>query len=155
MKRFVLLIAIASAGCDRIPGTTANLEKRSREILTSALFDAESAKFQNLKPVKVSEKGRSARMICGEVNAKNRMGAYVGFTRFVVGRDDETMLIDPREQSGEAEFNDAADQCSRAKSSDFGASWVETACRRVDELIERQSAQEGFNTVWNESCEDG
>ena len=39
------------------------------------LFDADSAKFRSLY---VSPAG----VVCGEVNAKNRFGAYVGFRMF-------------------------------------------------------------------------
>jgi hypothetical protein len=39
------------------------------------LFDSDSAKFRNLY---ISSSG----VVCGEVNAKNRLGAYAGFRMF-------------------------------------------------------------------------
>jgi len=41
----------------------------------SQLFDADSARFRSLY---ISSSG----VVCGEVNAKNRFGAYVGFRMF-------------------------------------------------------------------------
>jgi hypothetical protein len=62
------------------------------KVLRSGLFDPESAQFQDVKHF--STTGAT----CGLVNAKNRMGGYVGFTRFVVRKDGE-VLLDPTDDS--------------------------------------------------------
>jgi hypothetical protein len=49
--------------------------------ITGMLNDPESARFRK---VFVSPKGKA---VCGEVNAKNQMGGYVGFRRFISARD--------------------------------------------------------------------
>lgn len=59
------------------------LEARARSAFEDDLFDPFSARFRNLRS------GRGG-AICGQVNARNRMGAYVGFKAFVVGRDGRT-----------------------------------------------------------------
>lgn len=46
------------------------------------LLDADSAKFRN-------QKGN-----CGEVNSKNRMGGYVGFSRYIYFPEDKTAIIE-------------------------------------------------------------
>ncbi|MGJ8588807.1 MAG: hypothetical protein ACSHXW_11685 [Yoonia sp.] len=46
--------------------------------LESRLFDAESAQYRN---VEISE---LTGWICGEVNSKNRLGAYAGWKKFMV-----------------------------------------------------------------------
>ncbi|RKG37351.1 hypothetical protein [Acinetobacter sp. WCHAc060007] len=46
------------------------------------LLDSDSAKFRN-------QKGN-----CGEVNAKNRMGGYTGFARYIYLPDDKTVIIE-------------------------------------------------------------
>ena len=46
------------------------------------LLDSDSAKFRN-------QKGN-----CGEVNAKNRMGGYTGFVRYVYFPDDKSVVIE-------------------------------------------------------------
>ncbi len=53
--------------------------ERLRTLLTAKLLDPAAAQFRGQFAVEV-EKGTVA--LCGEVNAKNRMGAYVGFRRF-------------------------------------------------------------------------
>lgn len=49
----------------------------AQEAVAAEMIDGESARFRNLG--KIAERGA-----CGEVNAKNRLGAYTGFKRFVV-----------------------------------------------------------------------
>ena len=46
------------------------------------LLDSDSAKFRN-------QKGN-----CGEVNAKNRMGGYTGFARYIYFPEDKTAIIE-------------------------------------------------------------
>ncbi|WP_445773837.1 hypothetical protein [Shewanella sp.] len=52
-----------------------------KELVKQKLIDADSAKFQNLSRV-VNSKNEDA--VCGEVNSRNRMGGYAGFSNFVV-----------------------------------------------------------------------
>lgn len=47
------------------------------------LFDPSAAQFRNLVGAEVTlNSGKTVRRICGEINGKNRLGAYVGFERF-------------------------------------------------------------------------
>lgn len=48
----------------------------AKEAVKNSLKDGESAKFRGIRQIGVT--------ICGEVNAKNAFGAYVGFRPFVV-----------------------------------------------------------------------
>jgi hypothetical protein len=51
----------------------------SRQIkatIRAQLSDPDSAQFRNIR------KGNDSLSWCGEVNAKNRLGGFVGFTRF-------------------------------------------------------------------------
>ncbi|HEX8525930.1 hypothetical protein [Allosphingosinicella sp.] len=59
---------------------TRDLEDRAKRALESYLFDPFSMRVRSVRA------GRNG-AICGQVNAKNRMGAYVGFKDFVVSRD--------------------------------------------------------------------
>lgn len=52
--------------------------KSCQKILKNTLFDVDSAKFENV----YWNNERSH--ICGSVNAKNRMGAYLGGQRFII-----------------------------------------------------------------------
>ena len=52
-----------------------------REAMQEKLKDADSAKLRKLE-IFASKKSNEVFHICGEVNAKNGFGAYVGFTPF-------------------------------------------------------------------------
>jgi hypothetical protein len=84
--------ALALAGCEFIPGTDAHRQRRGEQAAAAALIDPSSALFRN-----VAARGNS---VCGEVNGKNRMGAYVGFTRFVVDTNDWSALLEPASDEG-------------------------------------------------------
>jgi len=58
----------------------------TKKAMASILFDPFSAHYQKLRA------GRNG-AICGEVNGKNRMGAYIGFKDFVIPRDRSTAHI--------------------------------------------------------------
>ncbi|BBH12917.1 hypothetical protein [Chromobacterium haemolyticum] len=58
--------------------TATSSTRVAKTILKSTLFDIDSAKFENV----YWNDGRDH--ICGSVNAKNKMGAYVGVQRFVL-----------------------------------------------------------------------
>lgn len=59
----------------------AELIELSQQSVRDALKDPSSAQFRNVT-VRKSEAGR---VVCGEVNAKNSYGGYVGFRQFVAG----------------------------------------------------------------------
>jgi hypothetical protein len=73
MRRLSLLLVLA--GCSQ-PTDPFAAEKA---IVLEGLKDPGSAQFRNLK--------RYTRMVCGEVNAKNSYGGYVGFEPFLVSAD--------------------------------------------------------------------
>lgn len=55
-----------------------SIEEKARRNL----FDPEAAKFRNIK-------GN-----CGEINAKNKMGGYTGFRRFIYNPETDTVSIE-------------------------------------------------------------
>jgi len=82
----------AQAELDRIKLNEANQkaeqDKERAQIEVAAqkvkdgLIDSDSAKFRN-------QKGS-----CGEVNAKNRMGGYTGFSRYIYFPEDKSVIIE-------------------------------------------------------------
>jgi hypothetical protein len=64
----------------------AALEKRVKPAMDVYLLDPFSAQYRQLR----AGKGGA---VCGQVNAKNRLGAYVGFKDFVLGRDGSTLYV--------------------------------------------------------------
>lgn len=46
-------------------------------------FDPEAARFRNVRAADITlTSGEQVRRVCGEVNGKNRLGAYVGYSMF-------------------------------------------------------------------------
>lgn len=76
MRRWLLAVTLVAQGCSMVPGTEANKIARGEDQVREALADPESATFRNLSY------HAATKAVCGEVNAKNRMGGFVGFTRF-------------------------------------------------------------------------
>lgn len=62
-----------------LDGFDAPLYNRARQITSQNLFDPYSAQFTDLKKIDTD----IGFVVCGSVNAKNRMGAYVGAKRFI------------------------------------------------------------------------
>jgi hypothetical protein len=54
--------------------------ERAQKAVLKKLRDPESARFRNVRSV--GDQGVLGEVICGEVNAKNAMGGYVGFRKF-------------------------------------------------------------------------
>ncbi|UCU97700.1 hypothetical protein [Acidovorax radicis] len=59
------------------PADARKVAAEGKRAVLNALKDPESARFRNLKT-------SLDLYFCGEVNAKNSMGGYTGFTRFIV-----------------------------------------------------------------------
>jgi hypothetical protein len=67
---FFLTLMLMGCGAD---------EGKHKDIVKNLLSDPESAQFQRIK-----QSGKDKDVWCGEVNAKNRLGGYVGYTRYVL-----------------------------------------------------------------------
>lgn len=82
MRARAAALAIAGAGlitmgCDQMPvGAVADAKK----LAASELRDPASAQFRNVREVTTA----AGKAVCGEINAKNAYGGYVGFQDFVV-----------------------------------------------------------------------
>ena len=54
-----------------------------QETVKYGLIDPDSASFRNVRAIDMKlADGTTYKSVCGEVNSKNRMGGYVGFTPF-------------------------------------------------------------------------
>lgn len=92
MRQFVVVALLCCASCQFIPGTQANLERAALASLEGVLIDSTDAKFRNLR--QVDYKGEP--MLCGEVNSKNRMGGYAGYSRFFLSQKSGFAVVDPQ-----------------------------------------------------------
>lgn len=91
MRLWMIAPLAALAGCvqmTEIESTTpvrlssAQVAEIKSEV-TQDFFDPFTAQFRNIRAADVSlVDGKRERRVCGEVNGKNRLGGYVGFTHF-------------------------------------------------------------------------
>lgn len=146
MKFALVLLAAASGlsvgACDLVPGTPAN---RAKVALSGYLLDPGSAKITVLKSTPDT--------LCGTVNAKNRMGAYVGATPFLVDgkyatpvvfseptiSDYSTWSDNPNTSSGHEAYSRMEDGCA------FKATWAKTCDASSAEAI---IVDEEFCKAW-------
>jgi len=137
-------IAVLVSGCDKIPGTNAHLIKKAERSAANELIDPTSAMFRN-----ESVHGKA---VCGEINGKNRMGAYAGFTRYFYLEGVADALIDP--QADPSDEASAEDLCTSVQSNEYSsASLIQSACQRAAEEKLKQALQDSFNSRWQTVCE--
>jgi hypothetical protein len=61
----------------------------AKQIVSQSMKDPEAAKFKNMVVMDLGKR----RVICGEVNAKNGYGGYVGFKKFYMYEGADKFLI--------------------------------------------------------------
>jgi hypothetical protein len=114
---FVLIVgAVALTGCGKSwsDGTEVRVE-RAKKVVAEAMRDPESTKFRDV--VAYTKNG-----VCGEVNAKNAYGGYVGYKKFIVTTNG-TIWVEPTglEKDADREAKDFADiykvQCVNERAS--------------------------------------
>lgn len=77
MKRIVVIAAITVfAGCSV---GDFQMKRDAEKAMLANLKDPGSAQFRKMKVIEQSDGSKS---VCGEVNAKNSMGGYVGYRLF-------------------------------------------------------------------------
>jgi hypothetical protein len=132
------------AACDRIPGTDAYQIREAEKSAADQLIDPTSAQFRNVVVQGIT--------VCGEINGKNRMGAYAGFTRFMSTKGVSQAILDP-----EADPNDAAsaaDLCASARSNEYSSAYLtQSSCQRAEEEQAKQVLQQAFDSSWKAMCE--
>lgn len=69
---------VASLAVLLMAGCTSD-ESKHKDVVKTRLNDPDSALFRDIK-----QSARDKEVWCGELNAKNKMGGYVGYTRYVV-----------------------------------------------------------------------
>jgi hypothetical protein len=98
---------------------------RAHEAATQTLVDPESARFRN-------DYVDAAGGVCGEVNAKNRMGGYVGFTPYIWNSQHGVSVLptaSPYGSVGEQVWAEL-DRC------DFTRRWTATCGKQQGALLE-------------------
>ena len=86
MKRYYgalaasLLMAISAPTAQA--QATSPLIAKAKALIASRMTDPLSLQYRNVRVVRQTIDGRALTIVCGEYNAKNRMGGYVGFATF-------------------------------------------------------------------------
>jgi hypothetical protein len=96
-----LIVRASAQTANVIDGSSGNIDDKLRQraiaLLSEGLKDPMSAQVRHLRP------GRYPESVCGEVNAKNSMGGYVGFVPFyVLPYLNEAFVLDRTSLSGSA-----------------------------------------------------
>lgn len=82
-----LVIGAALTGCGEKKPKELSIDKKisqaAEEAIKLKLKDPESAQFRNVYVKKIPTEN-NVHVMCGELNAKNSMGGYVGFKPFLV-----------------------------------------------------------------------
>ena len=85
------VVLAAVSGCGPLPGSA---KGKARHAILEMVFDPGAAKIAFIRQTKSA--------VCGTVNGKNRMGAYVGATPFVYDRQLDFLTV----YGGEPETSD-------------------------------------------------
>lgn len=114
------ILAVGLSSCQYVPGTDASHEREVREALDRTLHDAPAARFKDIRVIAGRRDGEP-KLLCGLVNAKNRLGAYVGWHRFLVerGTDFAVVSVDADKNSSDADI---------AHQAGFDAAYPKEAC---------------------------
>ena len=81
---FPVFLTLFLSACG--PSKQEKLESELKAAVLSELTDPGSAQFKGLRLIEQGPEGGP--VLCGEVNSKNKMGGYVGFTRFAARQGD-------------------------------------------------------------------
>lgn len=76
----IVLLAFSAIGTTAFGQSSATRITAAQQSVKEALLDPASARFRYVRAVGSGTSG----FVCGEVNAKNRVGGYTGFRRFIV-----------------------------------------------------------------------
>lgn len=88
-------LALTLAACGEPPEE--RVTTQARRAVTARLIDPGSARFRNVyivENVNLPGGGGNRRVVCGEVDGKNRAGTYVGYARFNWSDPDGALWID-------------------------------------------------------------
>lgn len=78
MKLTLIAALLAFSSIAQAQSEDAVLFDDAKAVVSAGFKDPSSAQFRNLRTVELT----SAIAVCGEVNAKNSYGGYVGFVQF-------------------------------------------------------------------------
>lgn len=91
MRLLIIAPLVTLAGCMQFAEIetaepiriSTSLKSEIKKEVTRDFLDPESARFRDIRAVDVTlANGKHEKRVCGEVNGKNAMGGYVGYSMF-------------------------------------------------------------------------
>ncbi|MCR6661845.1 MAG: hypothetical protein NVV60_01525 [Luteimonas sp.] len=92
MKIRALLIVTLLAGCNQQPQEDPMIVL-AKQAIEDRAKDPQSVQYKDVRVVDISTPLGIAQGVCGEFNAKNSMGGYVGFERFAWEPGDGRLIV--------------------------------------------------------------
>ena len=133
MRRIFLVGAIiAVSGCN-------SAQKAAEHAVSQDLPDPRSARFRNFH---INNEG----VVCGEVNGKDRKGAYTGFRKFVYYSHTGNHHLEPEDIG--AQFENAMSLCRAS----YGTGVVSDACQEADKLAPADRRLNQFRERYTIDC---
>ncbi|MER0217126.1 MAG: hypothetical protein DU481_13280 [Nitrosomonas sp.] len=145
LKFLPLVFALTS--CNLGSSDSEELEKM-KLIVKEMLIDRESAQFSELKYYKSTNYG------CGNVNAKNKFGAYVGKKKFIVSLDQNLAVIDSDREMPEAPSRPYTASDATNSSILTTMNYVMESAKWAEAFERKRNLQMTFNEIIAEKCTD-
>ena len=153
----LIWVSAAMAACDRIPGTSEYQISQAKKDVADLLIDPTSPLFRDVRV------NKSGAVVCGEYNAKNRQGAYTGFSKFLVHKWPSIgTQLDPEYDES---YQKNLDQiCSASRQARIYANQAraygisvptfssDDECSGAEEYRSKRTAQVKFNKLWWREC---
>lgn len=144
-SQIVVLVSFLLSAC---------IERDAEKAAAEQLIDPDSAKFRNLRTIE----NAAGEFVCGEINGKNRMGAYNGFSRFIYVNSSRLAFLESDEPNPAGERKRSLDQmvdcledAHRQGESDlWDACSAETDAHNEARL--EAEASERFELLWKNHC---
>jgi len=159
MRRLWFSVGCASVlgACQWIPGTDQYAIAKGEEVASELLIDPTSAMFRNSAVFEVqNDKGEKHTAVCGEINGKNRNGAYAGYTRYIAVVELKQGELEPTPLMSKEEAERLGDQCRREANGPF---YFETqrdlarmTCEQAKDAAEERLQLAAFELDWQSMC---
>lgn len=81
-KMIAFILAASAATVASAAQPTSPLITKAKALIAGRMNDPLSLQYRNVRVVRRAIDGKALVIVCGEYNAKNRMGGYVGFATF-------------------------------------------------------------------------
>ena len=133
--------AVVLTACNVASGDSAEVAKM-KSIVKNVLIDGESAQFSDLKYYKSTNFG------CGFVNAKNKLGGYVGKKKFIVSLEQNAADIDPDRDTPEAP------RAPSYVSAEATINFVLESQKWMSNVEEIRNRYQAFDALVSEKCTD-